>query len=82
MIETFKEAGLLPHEVAHVLGISRVTVSMWYNGHTKPHRLHEDKVQKLVDDVKQAVESGALPAPSGVARKDRLTYLKATLLQD
>jgi predicted transcriptional regulator len=82
MIETFKEAKLLPHEVAHVLGISRVTVSMWYNGHTKPHRLHEDKVQKLVDDVKQAMESAALPVPSGVARRDRLDYIGSTLKQD
>lgn len=79
MIQTFKDAKLLPHEVAKALGINRVTVSMWYNGHTSPHRLHADKVQNLVDAVRAAVDSGDLPVSHDIPRRERWHYISTKL---
>lgn len=79
MIETFKEAKLLPHEVAKALGVSRVAVSGWYNGHSNPHHLHAAKVQNLVDAVREAIDSGSLPVPHDVVRRERWHYISTAL---
>ena len=47
MFETAKRAGLMPHDLARILHVSRVTVSLWFNGHNKPHKLLTARVMKL-----------------------------------
>lgn len=81
MFEVVKEAGLLPHEVANVLDVSRVTVSLWLNGHTGPHKLLTRRVRHLLDAVRNAVESGELPVPSDLNRRERSSYVKRVLAE-
>lgn len=75
MFETAKRAGLMPHDFAKMLKISRVTASLWFNGHNKPHRLLSGRVYKLLDAVERAVESGELPAPADLSREDRSKHI-------
>jgi len=81
MFEIVKTARLQPHELAKMLSVSRVTVSMWVNGHNKPHHLLEARVGKLLDAVKSAVESGDLPVPFDVTRRERPHYVNKTLVK-
>jgi len=64
-------AGLTPADVAKLLKVSRVTVSLWFNGHSQPHALHANKVQKLLDAIGVAVDAGDLPIPRDASRRDR-----------
>ena len=81
MFQTVRDAGLMPHEVARIIKVSRVTASMWLNGHTKPHRLLADKVAKFLDAVSSAVDAGDLPVPPDLKRKERAEYLTKTLVK-
>ena len=81
MFEIVKTARLNPHELAKMLSVSRVTVSMWVNGHNKPHQLIEARVLKLLDAVKSAVDSGDLPVPFDVTRRERPHYVNKTLVR-
>lgn len=76
MFEIAKEARLQPHDLAKLLKVSRITVSMWFNGHSKPHRLLADRVEKLLDAIRQAVEAGELPVPHDVSRRERGHYIQ------
>ncbi len=44
MIEVYEKAGLKPSNVAKLLNLSRVAVSLWFNGHSAPHRTPIHKV--------------------------------------
>lgn len=79
MFEITKEARLRPHEIAKLLKVSRVTVSMWVNGHSKPHRMLGDRVDKLLDAIRHAVEAGELPVPHDISRRERGHYIQKTL---
>ena len=79
MFETAKAARLLPHEIAKLLGVSRVTVSAWYNGHTLPHRILANRVAKLLDAIAVAVNNGALPVPHDIPRRERGHYIRTAL---
>lgn len=79
MFETAKRAGLQPHDLAKMLRVSRVTVSLWFNGHNKPHKLLTARVMKLLDAVDRAVECGELPAPHGLSREDRTKHIVKAL---
>jgi xylose isomerase len=79
MFEPVRAAGLQPHDLAKLLKLSRITTSMWLNGHTEPHRLHIDKVQKLVDAIDAAVQAGSLPVPADVGRAERGLYIRKAL---
>lgn len=79
MFEVAKEARLQPHDMAKLLKVSRITVSMWFNGHSKPHRLLGDRVDKLLDAIRAAVEAGELPVPHDVSRRERGHYIQKVL---
>jgi transcriptional regulator with XRE-family HTH domain len=68
-------AKLRPDDVAKLLKINRVTVSQWFNGHTQPHRLLTDRVNKLLDAVALGVEAGELPVPHEISRRERGLYI-------
>ena len=69
-------AGLKPTDLANLVGIGRVSVSYWLNGHKQPHYLHHDKVQGIVDAIAAATESGKLPVPINVMRRERAHYIR------
>ena len=79
MFETAKRVGIRPHDVAKMLDLNRVTVSMWFNGHSLPHRLLEKRVARLLDAVELAVQAGDLPGPPDLDRKERSLYAKRVL---
>lgn len=78
-IDTFLEAKLRPKHLAPILGVSRVTASVWLNRHGEPHVLLRKKVDILAALVSKALEAGKLPIPSGVNRSEEVKYLQATL---
>jgi hypothetical protein len=71
----FVQAKLKVTEIAKLLKVSRVTVSLWMNGHCEPHNLLIAKVRKLLDAVSKALQCGDLPAPRSVKQPDRLGYI-------
>ena len=71
MFDLAKKANVRPHDVANALGLNRITVSLWYNGHSKPHRLLTDKVASLLDAIEKAVEAGELPVSADLNRRER-----------
>lgn len=75
-ITEFKTAELMPHEVAKLVGVGRVPVSRWMNGHHAPHPLLQTRVDSVVDAVKLARQAGLLPVPNTVRRKDRWDYIQ------
>lgn len=79
MFEPIKQAQLQPHDVAKLLHLNRITVSLWLNGHAMPHKLHREKVQKLVDAIGEAVEAGDFPVPLDITRRERGLYIRKVL---
>lgn len=75
MFDVAKDAGILPNDIAKHLGVHRVTVSSWFNGHNEPHRYLKDKVEKLLDAIDAAVETGELPVPRDIRARERGGYV-------
>jgi hypothetical protein len=75
MFEIAKEARIRPDDFAKLTKVSRVTTSMWFNGHTKPHHLLQVRVNELLDAIKAAMEAGDLPVPHDVGRRERHLYV-------
>lgn len=71
MFDILETAGLKPSNVAKLLNVSRVAVSLWMNGHSEPHRLIQRRVDRLLSAVKAAVKAGDLPLSDDVPRKNR-----------
>lgn len=71
MIDVFKKAGLAPSNVAKLLNLTRVTVSLWFNGHSVPHHLIERRVERLKAAVQSALKAGDLPLSDDVPRRNR-----------
>ena len=79
MFDVAKDAGVLPNEIAKHLGVHRVTVSSWFNGHNVPHRYLMERVEKLLDAIDAAVETGELPVPRDMRARDRGQYVENVL---
>lgn len=71
MFEIVHEAKLLPHELARLLNVSRISTSLWLNGHRKPHRILADRVEALLDRIRVAVENDDLPLSPDIKRQAR-----------
>ena len=78
-LDTFRKAGLRPKHLAPILGVSRVTASIWLNGHGQPHVLIRKKVDALAELVSKAVAARKLPIPEDVSKTEEVKYLKVTL---
>lgn len=78
-LDIFLEAELRPRHLAALLGVSRVTASLWLNGHGEPHVLIRKKVDALAELVSKAIESRSLPIPADVSKSEEVEYLKTTL---
>ena len=79
MFETAKAARLRPDDVAKLLKVSRVTVSLWFNGHTRPHRLLADRVGKVLGAVQAAMDAGDFPVPHDITRRERGLFIQTTI---
>ena len=77
--QPIRDAALTPHDLSGLLGISRVTCSKWLNGHSQPHRLLEEDVLRVIDDVRKAVEADRLPVPFTVTRRERRHYIQTAI---
>lgn len=71
MFDVLNRAGVTPSIVARLLKVSRVTASLWINGHSKPHRLIERRVSRLLVAVKAAYDAKELPLSADVPIRDR-----------
>lgn len=78
-LDTFREAKLASRHIAKLLGVSRVTASLWLNGHSNPHVLLQEKVKQLAEAVSKATENGKLPIPIGVSKSEEVKYLDAII---
>ena len=79
MFEPLEAAGLGPSDTARLLGVSRVTVSLWLHGHHKPHHLLADPLKRFLDAVRACVDTGTLPVPRDVIRRERGLYIRQSL---
>lgn len=80
-LNTFREAGLRPKHLAPIIGVSRVTASIWLNGHGEPHVLLRKKVDALEALVRKAIQARKLPIPADVSKSEEVEYLRVTLQQ-
>ena len=79
MFEYVHKAGLLPHDLARILLVSRVTASYWLSGRTKPSRMITPALEDLLDRIRQAVEDEQLPLSVDVKRKNRPALIDKAL---
>lgn len=74
-----KEARITPNDFAKVLSVSRVTASLWFNGHNKPHHLIRKRVEETLDAVRKGVNTGDFPVPYEVPRRERFMYIQKVI---
>lgn len=79
--ETLQRGGIRITEFAKIVGVNRVTVSTWVNGHFLPHTFIRPKVEKLLGAVNAAVKAKTLPLPDDPTqtRTERLKEIKYVL---
>lgn len=81
MFEPAKEAGISPSELSRLLQVSRVTASLWLNGHARPHHLHEHKIQRVLLAIRRATKKGKLPLSPDIHRTERDYQLSRAVLE-
>ena len=59
--DIIKRAGIYHREFAKLVGVSRVTVSLWVLGRQTPSPLARDKAQSVLDAIEAATTAGNLP---------------------
>lgn len=64
-------AGLTQAEFAHLCGVSRVTVSLWVNGHAVPHYLHDGHIAGALAVLQRGLADNRFPVkvPLGDAQR-------------
>lgn len=75
-LKLLKQAGLTPAELSQLLKVSRVTASLWLNGHARPHHLLEERVERLLDVVEEAMAARELPLSIDIPRRERRVHLR------
>jgi hypothetical protein len=73
------DARLKPSDLAALVGVGRVSCSYWLNGYKQPHYLHHTKVRDIVDAISRATQSGLLPVPMNIMRRERAHYIRQAL---
>ena len=74
-----RRAGIKPSDLSKLTGVGRVTCSYWINDLKQPHHLHRDKVRTVVDAIVAATQSGLLPVPLSVMRRERAHYIRQAI---
>lgn len=85
----YKQAGLTPSDVADLCDVSRVTGWRWMRGDDDGADVGvniflRDRVAKVTDNVKQALDAGALPdvALVNLPPRERVSKIKTILRQN
>jgi hypothetical protein len=76
-----KAARLRPDDMAKLMKVSRVTASLWFNGHSKPHHLLESRCTKILASIKAAMKDGDFPVPHDIGRRERALYIKQKVVK-
>ncbi len=63
-------------EFGKLAGVSRVTASLWANGHAKPHILHAKRINKLLGDIELLVARSHLPLSGSLPKAQRIEAIK------
>lgn len=79
MFQVCKKAGVTPADIARMLNLNRVTVSMWFNNRSAPHSMLRRRVDRLLQAIKSAVDKGDLPLSSDVPRTNRHAEIAKTI---
>lgn len=82
MFDVLKKANITISDFAKVAGVSRVSVSQWVNGRMKPHKLHQAKINTLLDAVNLGLEQGKFPIPKGLDRVATFKRLRTTIVDN
>lgn len=61
--ETIRQAGVETRHVARMVGVHKVTASVWMCGHKKPGKLRAPKAARLMTAIEAALADKALPIP-------------------
>lgn len=72
----YHDSGLTVQELTRLFGVTSTTVNNWIAG-TTPHVLHRHRVERIAQEVREAIDDGRLPmaAPKyarGNARQEEL----------
>lgn len=78
--EVIKTSGLTQEEFAKILRVTRVTVNNWVHNKYPVHRLHADKVKRVLRAVGAAVDAGDFPVKA-TKRDERALQIKNVLTQ-
>lgn len=78
--EVIKTSGLTQEEFAKILRVTRVTVNNWVHSKHPVHRLHADKVKRVLRAVGAAVDAGDFPVKA-TKRDERALQIKNVLTQ-
>lgn len=76
--EVIKTSGLTQEEFAKILRVTRVTVNNWVHSKHPVHRLHADKVKRVLKAVGTAVDAGDFPVKAN-KRDERALQIKNVL---
>lgn len=72
-----RESDLSQVELAHVLGVSRITVNLWLNGKSSPHRYNEGNVSAKITALNKAIKDKMLPVKPAKGKAPRAPAIKA-----
>lgn len=78
---TAKRARLGPADMGKLMKVSRVTASLWFNGHATPHHLLEKRMARILAAVKAAMQAGDLPVPYDVSRRERGLFITKIIVK-
>jgi transcriptional regulator with XRE-family HTH domain len=79
MFTPAKDARITPNDFAKCLGVSRVTASLWFNGHNSPHHLIRKRVDEVLGAINRGIEQGDFPVPYEVPRRERFLYIQKVI---
>jgi len=79
MFQIAKDARITPNDFAKLLGVSRVTASLWFNQHNKPHHLIRKRVEETIAAITKGMEGGDFPVPYEVVRRERYLYIQKVI---
>jgi hypothetical protein len=72
-----KAARLRPGDMAKLMRVSRVTASLWMNGHSHPHHLLIGRARRVLAAIDAAMKAADFPVPYDTSRRERGLYVSS-----
>ena len=79
MFDIVKKAKVKSVDLAKLLNVSRVTVSLWLRGRRVPHHLLKARVDLLLEAIRMAEEAGTLPVSADTKQDERFTKVRQAI---